>query len=132
MKQQFVIPHELPALNQTIEAGKRHWSKYSRLKREYTELVACLARRQLRPVLSGRVYLSFVWYCRNRKRDPDNIASAKKFIIDGLVTAGILPNDSLRWIMGFSDAFEVDAANPRIEVEICEIRDEQEYRLPVR
>ncbi len=87
MTQKLIIPHELPALNQTIEAGKRHWSEYAVLKRRYTALVAALARRQLRPVLSGRVQLSFAWYCRDRRKDPDNIASAKKFIIDGLVAA---------------------------------------------
>ena len=119
MKQQFVIPHELPALNRVIDESKRHWSKYSQLKREYTALVAALARRQLRPVLSGRVHLSFRWYCRNQRKDPDNIASAKKFIIDGLVTAGILQNDGWRQVSRFSDAFEIDKVNPRVEVELC-------------
>ena len=27
MAQQLIIPHELPALNQTIEASKTHWSR---------------------------------------------------------------------------------------------------------
>ena len=27
------IPHELPALNRVIDESKRHWSKYSQLKR---------------------------------------------------------------------------------------------------
>ena len=106
----MIIPHELPALNQTIEAGKRHWSEYAVLKRRYTALVVALARRQLCPIRSGRVHLSFVWFCRNRRKDPDNISSAgRKIILDGLVSAGILQNDGWK----FSDSFEVGRDQPR-------------------
>ena len=44
---------------------------------------------------------------------------------DGLVTAGILANDLFRWIMGFSDAFEVDKNSPRVEVTIDEVFDDE-------
>ena len=117
--QTLIIPCELPDLNTTLSESKRHWSKYSQLKREYTALVAALARRQLRPVVSGRVHLSFVWYCRNRRKDPDNVCSAKKFIIDGLVSADILQNDGWKQVVGFSDSFEVDRDKPRVAVELC-------------
>ena len=118
--QTLIIPCELPDLNTTLSESKRHWSKYSRLKREYTGLVACIARRQLRPVVSGRVHLSFVWYCRNRRKDPDNISAAgRKVILDGLVSAGILQNDGWKQVIGFSDSFEVDRDKPRVEVELC-------------
>ena len=102
--QTLIIPHELPALNRVIDESKKHWSAYHKLKLQYTGLVACLARRQLRPVLSGRVYLSFVWYCPDRRKDPDNISSAgRKMILDGLTQAGIIKDDSWRLIEGFSD-----------------------------
>ena len=48
----------------------------------------------------------------------DNIASAKKFVIDGLVEADILADDGWRQVSGFSDTFEIDKVNPRVEVEI--------------
>ena len=115
-RQQLIIPHELPALNRVIDESKKHWSKYSRLKREYTQMVAVLARRQLRLILSDSVHLSFVWYCRDRRKDPDNVCSAKKFIIDGLVSAGILQDDGWKQVVGFSDDFEIDVVNPRTEV----------------
>lgn len=118
MTQQLIIPHELPDLNTTIAESKRHWSRYSKLKREYTDLVAALARRKLRPVFSGRVHLEFVWYCRNRRKDPDNICSAKKFVIDGLVSAGILQDDGWKQVSSFSDTFEIDKVNPRVEIVI--------------
>ena len=118
--QTLIIPCELPDLNTTLSESKRHWSKYSQLKREYTALVAALARRQLRPVVSGCVHLSFVWYCRVRRKDPDNISAAgRKVILDGLVSAGILQNDGWKQVIGFSDSFEVDRDKPRVEVELC-------------
>ena len=118
--QTLIIPCELPDLNTTLSESKRHWSKYSQLKREYTALVAALARRQLRPVVSGCVHLSFVWYCRDRRKDPDNISAAgRKVILDGLVSAGILQNDGWKQVIGFSDSFEVDRDKPRVEVELC-------------
>ena len=74
--QRLTIPCELPSLNEAIAESKRHWSRYAKQKREFTAMVASLARRQLRPVGAGRLHLSFVWYCRNRRKDPDNIAAA--------------------------------------------------------
>ena len=64
------------------------------------------------------MYITFRWLCKNKKKDKDNIAFAKKFILDGLVEAGVIKNDGWDDIEGFQDEFEIDAKNPRIEVEI--------------
>lgn len=111
----LIIPHEFPSLNEVVDETKTHWSNYAKMKSGLTLLVKGLARRELKPV-NQRVHLRFAWYCRNRRRDPDNIASAKKFILDGLVTAGVLPDDSWKWIASFNDVFYVDQTNPRVEV----------------
>lgn len=75
------------------------------MKREYTEVVSLAAyAAKLRPV-SGPVELVFQWVEPNGRRDPDNIVFAKKFILDGLVEAGILPNDTQSDIFGFIDAW---------------------------
>ncbi len=63
----------------------------------------------------------FRWYEEDKRRDIDNIAFAKKFILDALVKTGILPDDSRKWLLSFVDDFpEPDRSNPRIEVEIEE------------
>lgn len=64
------------------------------------------------------IYIHFHWFAKNRKKDPDNISSAKKFILDGLQEAGIIENDGWNQIAGFSDDFTVDKKNPRVVVEI--------------
>ena len=67
------------------------------------------------------VYITYKWYEPNKKRDLDNIAFAKKFVQDALVTNGILENDGWANIVGFCDEFYVDKENPRVEVEIMEV-----------
>lgn len=69
---------------------------------------------------SSRVSVNFTWYCPNKKRDHDNICFAKKFILDALVSGGILKNDSWECVNAFSDRFEIDKFFPRVEVEITE------------
>ena len=49
-----------------------------------------------------------------------NIAFAKKFIQDALVQCSILKDDGRNYVVGFSDKFDVDKKNPRIEVLIRE------------
>ena len=64
------------------------------------------------------VIIKYKWYSPNSRKDVDNIAFAKKFINDGLVIAGILENDSRKFVAGFTDEFFIDKINPRTEIEI--------------
>ena len=68
----------------------------------------------------SKIHLTFHWICKNKQIDMDNIAFAKKFILDGIVNAGALPNDGWSDIDGFSDIFSIDNKNPRIEIIITE------------
>lgn len=67
------------------------------------------------------VSLVFSWYEPNKKRDKDNIAFAKKFILDSLVKSRILQGDGWKYVDGFSDKFYVDKNSPRVEVEMLEV-----------
>lgn len=85
----------------------------------------------IRSKMSGKritkpVFIKFEWYERNRKRDKDNIAFAKKFILDALVKSHVLKNDGWNEIEGFSDEFFVDPKNPRIEVTLIESEKESD------
>lgn len=116
----FEIPGSLPGMNEIIEAakqGKGNYQPYARMKEEYTTMVAWLAKKL--PAYKRGV-LVITWYEPNEKRDPDNIMAGQKFILDGLVTAGTIPNDSQRHIKGILHRFRVDKENPRVEVEIVD------------
>ena len=111
------IPGRLPGLNEIIAAAKSHYAKYSNEKKEYTEEVAWLAKHARLPKFE-KAYLVITWFEPDRRRDPDNIMAGQKFIMDGLVQAGVIPDDSQKYIAGIVHRFRVDRKNPRIEVEI--------------
>jgi len=115
----FDIPHLLTDLNTYIQAERGNKFQAANIKKENTGIAFMYARRL--PPVKTKAKIIFTWYCANEKKDPDNISFAKKFILDGLVSAGVLENDGWKQIEGFEDRFEVDKANPHIEVEIQEI-----------
>lgn len=109
----LIVPGELPTLNEIIEAAKNHWGTYKRMKKVQTYNVGWRAKKLPR---FSRVYLKITYYRKNRKHDPDNIAAGKKFILDGLVEAGVLENDGWKQISGWEERWEIDKANPRVEI----------------
>jgi Holliday junction resolvase RusA-like endonuclease len=115
--EKLVIEGELTSLNEIIAAAKVHYGKYSSMKKEETNAVAWPAKK-----LScySAVKLEITWYCKNRRKDPDNIAAAVKFIFDGLVKAGKLENDGWEENKGWTNIFKVDKKNPRVEIVIQE------------
>ena len=116
------IPGRLPGLNEIIDAAKHGMYKYqpyAKMKETYTNMVAWLAKKL--PTYE-RVALIITWHEPDRRRDPDNIMAGQKFILDGLVQAGTIPNDGQRHIQGIIHRFAVDRKNPRIEVEIVDIK----------
>lgn len=119
-ERKIVIPGELPGLNKIIDKSKTHWAAYSEMKKEHTNTIAWIAKTELEPM--SRIELDITYYCKNRMKDPDNIAAGKKFIIDGLVEAEILENDGWKQIEGWNESFAVDKENPRVEVIIKEVK----------
>ena len=114
----FVIPGEMPGFNEIVAAAKAHYHKYNDMKRTNTELVSWVANKIPN---KKKIFLDITWIEKNRRRDPDNIAAAVKFIWDGLVEAGVIPNDGWNQNGGWKNNFEVDKDNPRIEVIIKEV-----------
>ncbi len=125
MTEKLVIPGELPGLNEIIEYSKEHWAKYAGEKHFRTQEIAYLAKSQIKRKYK-KVDLTFIWYCKNRKRDKDNIIAGQKFILDGLVAAGVIENDGWEQIGNISHFFSIDKENPRVEVIIKEV-EESEY-----
>ena len=114
----ITIPGELPALNEIIDKSKAHHMAYASLKKDATNLVQYAANNL--PQMN-RIELDITYYCKNRRKDPDNIAAAKKFILDGLVKAEVISNDGWKEVAGWKERWERDKDNPRVEVEIKEV-----------
>ena len=124
MTYKIVIPGELPDLNTIIAESKRgrgKWQPYNEMKQEHTNIVAWIAKSEIKKQLK-KIDLTITWICKNRRKDKDNISGGgTKFILDGLVAAGVIENDGWKQIGDISHKFKVDKHNPRVEVEIREV-----------
>ncbi len=117
----IIIPGELPDLNQIIAESKNHWGSYSSLKKANTQLVAFCTKQATKRKYK-KIDLDITWYCKNKRKDKDNImAGGLKMILDGLVVAGVIQNDGWAHIGSINNHFEVDKNNPRVEIKITEV-----------
>ena len=111
----IVIEGELVDLNSYIDAERGHRMKAAELKELYTNFVRYQTMKQ-KPITLYPVIIQIDWYTKDKKKDPDNISFAKKFILDAFVLNKILVNDGRGQIEAFRDNFYVDKIKPRIEV----------------
>jgi Holliday junction resolvase RusA-like endonuclease len=121
------IPGKLPGLNEIIEAakqGKGKYQPYALMKEEYTNMITWIAKKLPK---YEKVALIITWYEPDHRRDPDNIMAGQKFILDALVHAGVIPNDSQKYIVSIIHRFRVDKQNPRVEVEIVDIKENPKW-----
>lgn len=122
----FRVHGRIPAFNEIIDAAKGYGGRglgYSKMKKEWTNSIIGVLRRarvwvskdvpdgfevsmETLPKLD-RISLAFHWTEPNRKRDPDNVAVARKFVLDAMVEAGLIANDGWAQIAGWRDSFEV-------------------------
>lgn len=91
-----------PTLNEYIDCERGSTIAAAAMKKKCTEQVKeqCLSQ-EIQPV-KGKVDLLFEWHSSTR-HDPDNVAFAKKFILDGLQAAGVLENDNRKFIGTMAD-----------------------------
>lgn len=119
---EFIINERMPGLNDIIKVSKAHWAAYATMKKKYTEL-ACSAASDIGPA-DGKVMLHIEWHePKGGQRDPDNIWASKKFILDGLVNAGVIPDDNKNHVYGVMDTtrYDMPPKKFRVEVEVYEL-----------
>ena len=118
---QIEVSGRFPGLNDMIDAakkGKGKYQPYAIMKEQYTDIVAWTAKKLPK---FNKVDIEITWYEPNVKRDVDNIMGGQKFILDGLVKAGVIKNDNRKHVNSISHKFETDRLNPRVEIEIREV-----------
>ncbi len=94
---------KFPSLNEYIAAMNRNRFDGAKMKKQ-AEHDIMLQIGRLRS-FDKPVFITFTWHEKTRRRDKDNVAFAKKFVLDALQKAGKLPNDNNRYIEGFNDRF---------------------------
>ena len=117
----MTIHGEFGSLNEFIDQNRRrrgNWSGGNDMKRKDQGMIEW----QLPRFHTNKpIWISYRFFCKNRKRDKDNVSGYfHKIFQDALVAKRCINNDGWKDIIGFSDEFFVDARNPRVEVEIHE------------
>lgn len=118
----FEIPGILPTLNQYVDAERTNRFMAAKLKRGTQEQIEWLTLGH--PIFDGHVYVAFTWIRPDMRSDKDNVAFAKKFILDALQEAGVIKNDSWRMCTPFDLGYKVNKQNPRTIVRIADTLEE--------
>ena len=120
---EFFVPGLFPGMNEIISVNRVSKYEGNRTKwAEQSRVVAAIRQARLKPVQNYPVIIEMEWIEKNFKRDPDNIAAAKKFVLDAMQIAGLIRNDGRHEIISFSDTFKTDRRNPGVLVRIYEER----------
>ena len=117
----FIITGELPGLNEIIQESKTNKFKYAYSKSNYTQICAYEALKCLSFDSESKVDLIITWYTKNLKKDPDNVSAGIKYILDGIVSANLIKNDTRKYINSIKHIFDLDKNNPRIIVELIQV-----------
>jgi Holliday junction resolvase RusA-like endonuclease len=123
MKYTFEINERLPGLNEYTGACRNNKYIGAKMKQDIENTIWIYIKQQMKfTKIDSPVKINFKWIEDNKKRDLDNICFAKKFILDALVKANVLRNDTQNFVKGFTDTFEYSNKNSVI-VEIEEVEE---------
>lgn len=94
------IYYKFPSLNEYVNANRSNKFKGAKMKRQIQDDIAWQIKRL--PKFTKPVKIDFVWVEPTKRRDPDNVHSSDKFILDALVEQEIIPDDSQKWVKKIS------------------------------
>lgn len=120
----FYIGERLPSLNDYILACRSDKYKGAQFKSDVENRIMFWITKAKQAgtlrVPAFPIGVVFEWHEKTRRRDADNIAGAKKFILDAMQRAGILPNDSRKYVDNFTDLI-VDDGQDYVQVYLQEV-----------
>ena len=105
----------LPTLNEYIDVERTSKYMAGTMKRATTNRIKFWTMSQSRIKLQGVHDLVLVWTRNNRHHDPDNVYASIKFLLDGIVAAGVLPDDSRKYVRNIAHRIQ-DGKSCMVEV----------------
>ena len=116
----IVIPlNGLPTLNEHDNANRANRFGGASMKKKATGNCALYIKKAMNEGFSFNEQptdLIFKWYLKDRRKDKDNVAFAKKYIFDGMVDAKLIENDGWKQIGDWSEVFSIDKEFERVEI----------------
>lgn len=90
-----------PAGTKLLNANQRlHWARERPIKKNLRDTACWLARAEKIPAMRRARMVGVFEPPDNRRRDPANWAPSWKAIVDGVVDAGVLPDDNSNYLDG--------------------------------
>lgn len=115
-----LVEGKFPGMNEIIATSKKHYILYSKMKAEFTELFQWQTKN-LPKIRGGKAIIRLHWTFKNKRRDPDNVMAAQKFILDALVRNGVLIDDTLDYIHSLESTFNLGNQDS-VEIEVIPYR----------
>ncbi|WP_288071226.1 hypothetical protein [Adlercreutzia caecimuris] len=128
MRQEFVVWGTLDGANEYTNACRSHHMSGAQMKRDNQQVVRWAVKAAaLKPMRCPvAVHITWVEGLRpGRKRfvprDRDNIAFARKFILDALRAEGVISDDSWADVLDTGNSYMLNRNDPKIIVELEEV-----------
>lgn len=118
MIEMLTIPGKLPTNNEYINAARTNRFKAASLKRKTQDAIRWHMKKL--PQFKGHVYVGFIWVRPDARSDKDNVAFAKKFILDALQEELVIEKDSWKLCTPFDLGYLIDKEYPRTQVIITD------------
>jgi len=124
----FMIPGELATLNEYTNQNRGNKYSGNKVKKDNTakciyHAMNALNRFKTKPNKNGLFDLEIQWTTKNNKKDSDNIFFGVKFILDGMVKAGMIANDNRKHIRNISHTIFTDKNVQSIIVKLIEVKE---------
>lgn len=127
----FTIDLKLPSLNEYIDVCRGNKYQAANFKKSLENDIQWFIKRMPKYVVPIKIH--FHWIEGSKRRDLDNVAFAKKFILDAMVKAGKLKDDNRKCVTAFTDTFEygkktmvVISIEPELYDQVSEYKAEEE------
>ncbi len=100
----IIIDMKLPSLNDYIRVCRGNKYKAAKYKADIEQEIGLFLAKM--PKWDNPIKIHFHWVEGTKRRDLDNIAFAKKFILDSMVKHNKLKDDNRKCVTAFTDTFE--------------------------
>ena len=116
----FFVPGPLPGRNEQEAAARGNRYAAASMKKAWTERVYQIIVGCLPVPKFEKVVIVLHWFEKDRRRDKDNIFGFVKYLLDGMVKAGLIENDGWKHVENFVNIWGVNKENPGVFVEVFE------------
>ena len=127
----FIIAEQLPSLNDYINKLKSPNGKHTGAAFKSRIDNICISymlpfRQQIKKACESPVIIHFEWIEKSKRRDIDNVYSAKKYILDAMQKCGFIENDNYKHIKGVYDGIGYNGTNDCVIVSIIPLEEYEE------